>query len=124
MAELEGKVAVITGVGSGMGRACAQVFVREGARVLGVDVSGAQKETADALGDAVVPFQADVSNEADVEGMFAAAVEAFGKVDAVLNVAGVAGAEVVADPPLTGTSSPTLFAVLLHAVAVEVGPQR
>lgn len=97
MAELEGKVAVITGVGSGMGRACVQVFVREGARVLGVDVSGAQKETADALGDAVVPFQADVSNEADVEGMFAAAVEAFGKVDAVLNVAGVAGAEVVAD---------------------------
>ncbi len=89
MGELEGKVAVITGAGSGMARASAHVFVREGARVLGADVSGREQETAEELGDAFVPFHADVSQEADVEAMFAAAVQAFGKVDAVLNVAGI-----------------------------------
>ncbi|HEY8527429.1 MAG TPA: SDR family oxidoreductase [Acidimicrobiales bacterium] len=89
MGELDGKVAVITGAGSGMGRASTQVFVREGARILAVDVSGRQEETAAALGEAVVPFKADVSQEADVEAMFAAARDAFGRVDAVLNVAGI-----------------------------------
>jgi len=97
MGELDGKVAVITGAGSGMARAASHVFVREGAKVLAVDVSGRQKETADALGDAVVPFQCDVTDEAQVEAMFAAALEAFGKVDAVLNVAGIADAQALAD---------------------------
>jgi NAD(P)-dependent dehydrogenase (short-subunit alcohol dehydrogenase family) len=87
--ELQGKVAVITGAGSGMGRASSHVFVREGARVLGVDISGREKETAEELGDAFVPFHADVSQEPDVEAMFAAALEQFGRVDAVLNVAGI-----------------------------------
>jgi NAD(P)-dependent dehydrogenase (short-subunit alcohol dehydrogenase family) len=89
MAELEGKVAVITGAGSGMGRAAAQVFAREGAKVLAADISGGQNDTAAALGDAVVPFQVDVTDEAAVEAMLAAAVETFGRVDAVLNVAGI-----------------------------------
>ena len=89
MAELEGKVAVITGAGSGMGRAAAQVFAREGAKVLAADISGGQDDTAAALGDAVVPLRVDVTDEAAVEAMLAAAVEAFGRVDAVLNVAGI-----------------------------------
>src|SRR5262245_32611959 len=97
MGELDGKVAVIIGAGSGMARAASQVFVREGAKVLAVDVSGRQKETADALGDAVVPFQCDVTDEAQVEAMFAAALDAFGKVDAVLNVAGIGAAQAIAD---------------------------
>jgi NAD(P)-dependent dehydrogenase (short-subunit alcohol dehydrogenase family) len=97
MGELDGKVAVITGAGSGMARAAAGVFVREGAKVLGADFSGREKETAAELGEAVVPFRVDVTDEAQVGGMFAAALEAFGRVDAVLNVAGVAGAQPVAD---------------------------
>jgi NAD(P)-dependent dehydrogenase (short-subunit alcohol dehydrogenase family) len=97
MGELEGKVAVITGAGSGMGRAATKVFVREGARVLGVDVSGREEATAEGLGDAYVPFHADVSKEGDVEAMFAAALDRFGRVDAALNVAGVAGAGRLAD---------------------------
>lgn len=97
MGELDGKVAVITGAGSGMGRASTRVFVREGARVLAVDVTGAEEVTAKELGDAVVPFRCDVSDEAQVEAMFAAAVEAFGRVDAVLNVAGIGGAQPLAD---------------------------
>ena len=97
MGELDGKVAVITGAGSGMARASTEVFVREGAKVLAVDISGRQEETAKAVGDAVVPFKCDVSNEADVEKMFAAAIKEFGKVDAVLNVAGLAGAQPLAE---------------------------
>jgi NAD(P)-dependent dehydrogenase (short-subunit alcohol dehydrogenase family) len=97
MGELDGKVAVITGAGSGMARASASVFVREGARVLAADVSGRQDETAAALGDACVPFSVDVTDEEQVAAMFAAALDAFGRVDAVLNVAGVAGAEPLGD---------------------------
>ena len=89
MGELDGKVAVITGAGSGMARAASRTFVREGAQVLGVDVSGREDETAAELGDAFVPFHADVSSEDDVEAMFAEAVRRFGRVDAVLNVAGI-----------------------------------
>jgi NAD(P)-dependent dehydrogenase (short-subunit alcohol dehydrogenase family) len=97
MGELEGKVAVITGAGSGMARASARVFVREGAKVLGADISGREQETAEELGDAFVPFHADVSREADVEAMFAAALASFGRVDAVLNVAGIGSGGPLAD---------------------------
>jgi NAD(P)-dependent dehydrogenase (short-subunit alcohol dehydrogenase family) len=97
MGELEGKVAVITGAGSGMARATTHVFVREGARVLAADITGREEETAKALGDAVVPFRCDVTDEAQVEAMFKAALDAFGRVDAVLNVAGIGGAQPLAD---------------------------
>ena len=95
MGELDGKVAVITGAGSGMAKAATEVFVREGAKVLAADISGAEKDTAAELGEPVVPFHVDVSNEDDVEAMFAAAVENFGRVDAVLNVAGIGTAGAV-----------------------------
>lgn len=101
MRELEGKVAVITGAGSGMARASARAFVREGAKVLAADISGRERETAQELGAAVVPFRCDVTNEADVEAMFAAAREAFGRIDAVLNVAGIASAGLLKDVSMT-----------------------
>jgi NAD(P)-dependent dehydrogenase (short-subunit alcohol dehydrogenase family) len=97
MGELDGKVAVITGAGSGMARASAEVFVREGAKVLAADISGREEQTAAKLGDAVLPCRCDVTDEASVEAMFAAAMEAFGRVDAVLNVAGIGGAQPLAD---------------------------
>jgi NAD(P)-dependent dehydrogenase (short-subunit alcohol dehydrogenase family) len=100
MGELDDKVAVITGAGSGMARAAAAVFVREGASVLAADISGSEEETAAALGEAAVAFRVDVTDEPRVEAMFAAAMEAFGRVDAVLNVAGVAGAQPMADVTL------------------------
>jgi NAD(P)-dependent dehydrogenase (short-subunit alcohol dehydrogenase family) len=97
MGLLDGKIAVITGAGSGMGRAASEVFVREGAKVLAADISGRQEETAKALGDAVVACQCNVAEEASVEAMFAQALDAFGRVDAVLNVAGIGGAQAVAE---------------------------
>ncbi len=89
MGLLEGKIAVITGAGSGMARQSARVFVREGAKVVAADISGAEKETAAELGDGVVPVHCDVTREEDVEALMARATEAFGRVDAVLNVAGI-----------------------------------
>jgi NAD(P)-dependent dehydrogenase (short-subunit alcohol dehydrogenase family) len=89
MGLLDGKVAVITGAGSGMGKASTKVFAREGANVLAADISGAEEDTAAEVGGAVVPCRCDVSVEANVEAMVAKAVKEFGRVDAVLNVAGI-----------------------------------
>src|SRR5262245_33486227 len=93
MGMLEGKVALITGAGSGMAKASSRVFVREGASVVAADISGAEKDTAAELGDAVVPVHCDVTVEADVEAAVAATVERFGRLDVVLNVAGIGAPE-------------------------------
>jgi NAD(P)-dependent dehydrogenase (short-subunit alcohol dehydrogenase family) len=97
MGELDGKVAVVTGAGSGMGKASVHVFVREGARVVAADFSGAEEDTAKAAGTGVLPVHCDVTQEADVEAAVRAAVDEFGRIDAVLNVAGIADAARVAD---------------------------
>ena len=86
---LDGKVAMITGAGSGMAKASAKVFVAEGARVVAADISGAEKDTAAEIGEGVLPVHCDVSDEDDVAALFEAAVAEFGRVDAVLNVAGI-----------------------------------
>jgi NAD(P)-dependent dehydrogenase (short-subunit alcohol dehydrogenase family) len=65
--------------------------------VLAADISGREEETAAELGDAVVPCRCDVTDESQVEAMFAAAREAFGRVDVVLNVAGIANAQPLAE---------------------------
>jgi NAD(P)-dependent dehydrogenase (short-subunit alcohol dehydrogenase family) len=89
MGLLDGKIAVITGAGSGMAKASAKVFVREGAKVVAADISGAEKDTAAELGDAVFPFHCDVTQEDDVAALFDTALAEFARVDAVLNVAGI-----------------------------------
>ena len=89
MGLLDGKVAVITGAGSGMAKASTKLFVAEGARVVAADVSGAQDDTAAEVGAGVLPVHCDVTREEDVAALFEAAVAEFGRVDAVLNVAGI-----------------------------------
>src|SRR4051812_13933250 len=89
MGLLDGKVAVITGAGSGMAKASVKVFVREGAKVVAADFSGAEKDTASEVGEGVLPVHCDVTREADVADAVDAAVQEFGKVDVVLNVAGI-----------------------------------
>jgi NAD(P)-dependent dehydrogenase (short-subunit alcohol dehydrogenase family) len=73
-----------------MGKASVKVFVREGAKVVAGDISGAERDTATEAGGDVLPVHCDVTKEAEVEAMIAAAVEKYGRVDAVLNVAGIA----------------------------------
>jgi NAD(P)-dependent dehydrogenase (short-subunit alcohol dehydrogenase family) len=90
---LEGKVAIITGAGSGMAKASTKIFVREGAKVVAADISGAEEDTATELGPNVLPVHCDVTREADVEAAVEAALEGFGRLDVVLNVAGIGGPE-------------------------------
>src|SRR5215471_13442924 len=89
MGILQDKVTVITGAGSGMARASARVFVREGARVVVSDMSGAEAQTAAEVGGETVPFHCDVTNEEQVCALMDFAVERFGRLDVVLNVAGI-----------------------------------
>jgi len=88
MDELDGKVAVITGAGAGMGRAVASLFAMRGAKVLAADISGAQFDLENMYPEAVLACQCDVRDEAQVEAMIAKAQSHFGRLDAVLNVAG------------------------------------
>lgn len=96
MGRLSGKVAVITGAASGMGRATAMRFAGEGASVVVVDLNQDGGETTvrgckENGGNAV--FQrADVSSEADVQAMIARAVKEFGRLDITYNNAGIGGA--------------------------------
>lgn len=89
---LANKVAVITGAGSGMGKAMAEMFATEGAKVVCADISGKQDAVAAAVGKAAIGVHADVANEADVQAMIAAAEKTFGKLDILVNNAGFGGA--------------------------------
>jgi NAD(P)-dependent dehydrogenase (short-subunit alcohol dehydrogenase family) len=83
------KVAIVTGASRGIGQACAARLVREGARVMLVDVRPDGAAAAEALGDAARFFCADVSQKSDVDAMLAATLDAFGQVDVLVNNAGV-----------------------------------
>ncbi|GBD18793.1 Cis-toluene dihydrodiol dehydrogenase [bacterium HR27] len=87
---LEGKVAVVTGAGSGIGKAITERFVREGARVVACDLHGERVEAlARELGNAVVPVQADVTSFEANQRAVATAVERFGRLDVFFGNAGV-----------------------------------
>lgn len=94
MGRLEGKVAIITGAGSGIGWATASRFADEGARVVCADISGQEADIAGRLGECAVPVRVDVTDAGDVQRMVATAVERFGKVDVLLNNAGFGGPHV------------------------------
>lgn len=95
--KLEGRVALITGAGSGIGRAIAQRFAEEGARVIvnDLDLVGAQK-TVDGMGarrEQAEPAKADVSSSAEVKAMFSQIAARHGRLDILVNNAGVAESE-------------------------------
>lgn len=89
MAALDGHVAIVTGSSSGIGRAIAQRFSDDGARVVVNSVSSVDEGTAfaEGLADAIY-VQADVSEEEDARRLVASAVDAWGRVDVVVNNAG------------------------------------
>lgn len=88
---LKDKVAVITGAGSGMGKAMAELFAAEGARLVLADISGKQNEVAAALGDKAIAVHANVAEEEDIVAMIGAAEQKFGRLDILCNNAGFGG---------------------------------
>ena len=91
---LEGKVALVTGAGSGIGRAAALAFAEHGAKVLVADVDAESNAITARLvtdgGGASIAIEADVSDEAAVQEMVRAAVQAWGRLDCAHNNAGIA----------------------------------
>jgi len=88
---LAGKVAVITGGANGIGAAFARRFAAEGAKVVIGDLEDAGETVAaiNAAGGSAIARKADVSNQAEVDALMEAAVEAFGNLDVLLNNAGL-----------------------------------
>ncbi len=87
---LKGKRALVTGAASGFGRAIAETFVRAGAKVALVDINGdAAKSAAAAIGDRALPIACDVADGAAVRSAVDQAIRSFGKLDIVVNNAGI-----------------------------------
>jgi NAD(P)-dependent dehydrogenase (short-subunit alcohol dehydrogenase family) len=88
---LAGKVAVITGAGSGIGAATAELFAREGAHVVCADLSGREDEIAASIGSAALAVNVDVSRADQVARMVDVAEREFGGLDVLCNNAGFGG---------------------------------
>ena len=86
---LRDRIAIVTGAASGFGRAIAEAFAREGAKVMIADVGGAgARDAAAAIAASAAAVTCDVARKADVEAMVAATVATFGGLDIVVNNAG------------------------------------
>lgn len=86
----EDRVALITGAGSGIGRATALAFAKAGAHVVATDINGdAAGQTAALIGDAAIAIAADIADEESVARAVTAALDAYGHIDVLSNNAGV-----------------------------------
>ncbi|MET8992680.1 glucose 1-dehydrogenase [Nonomuraea wenchangensis] len=90
MNAFDDRVALVTGAGSGIGRAMAVAFARAGARVVAADVDRARaEETAAIVGEAALAVTADVGDQASVAALTEAAISAYGRIDVLCNNAGI-----------------------------------
>ena len=120
MGRLAGKVAIITGGASGIGRGTVELFVKEGASVVAADLQDDKgARLVEDLGEKVSYVRTDVSNEDDIEAMIAYAVDKFGQLDCLFNNAGIAGF----DGPIANTPTEEfdgVIAVLLRGVFLGI----
>ncbi len=93
MAKLDGKIAVVTGAASGMGKAIAAPYAKEGAKVVASDLNleGVQQTVAEieAAGGTALAVQANVASEEDVQHLMDTAVKEYGTLDILVNNAGI-----------------------------------
>jgi len=88
--KLENKTAIITGAGSGIGKATALLFAREGAKIIIADWSDEGKNTAEEIGKNSYFIKTDVSRAKDIDNMAKLCLDKFGKIDILVNNAGIA----------------------------------
>ena len=101
MGRVAGKVAIVTGAASGMGKADAELLAREGARVVLADLNEADgKAVADAIGEAAVFMRLDVTDEENWRSVVAATLEQFGRLDILVNNAGMIALGSIVDTDL------------------------
>lgn len=107
MGQLHGKVALVTGAGSGIGEACAMAFAREGANVVVSDIVGEDADrvlkVVQQVGGEGIAVQTDVASAEANEHLVAETLMAFGRLDIAVNNAGTGGpAALTGDYPLDG----------------------
>jgi NAD(P)-dependent dehydrogenase (short-subunit alcohol dehydrogenase family) len=86
---LSGKVAVVTGAASGIGLGIAQLFVKEGAKVVFSDIDESGKAAADVAGENALFIQCDISDTESVKNLIAKTLEALGTINILVNNAGI-----------------------------------
>ena len=92
---LSGRVAIVTGAASGIGRATAQLFADSGAKVLAVDLPGKTLKGAHSAYDAIAILEIDIISEGAPARIVGSAVDTFGQLDILMNNAGVSGRDFV-----------------------------
>lgn len=86
MKRLDGKTAMITGAARGIGKAFAEAYVREGAKVAIADINIERaRETADEIGDAAIAIEMDITRQDSIDAAVAEAVARFGRIDILIN---------------------------------------
>jgi NAD(P)-dependent dehydrogenase (short-subunit alcohol dehydrogenase family) len=124
MRELGGAVAVITGAGSGIGRACALALAAEGTRIVASDVdlarAAATAEQITALGGTGLAVSCDVTRDADIQGLHDAALAEYGAIDIVMNNVGVIAIGAPEDLPLSAWAQTFDTNVLSIARSLQV----
>ena len=120
MNTLEGKITLVTGAGSGIGRATSVVFAKEGAKVVLADIDrGGGQETLQmikATGSDAIFVRADVSVEREVETMIKKAVKKYGRLDCAFNNAGIGGGEMIPTADYTAENWDRVMSVNLKGV--------
>jgi NAD(P)-dependent dehydrogenase (short-subunit alcohol dehydrogenase family) len=120
--KLQGKVAIITGAASGIGKATAELFISEGAKAVIADISPRGAHIAAELGDHAFFIQTDVRKEVDIKHMIQETIKKYTKIDILMNHAGI-GRDIMIDEmtelewdDILDTNLKGMFLGIKHAV--------